>query len=59
MHKGIKYVNDLVNDDGGFLSYVEFKKIYNLNMNVMDYYSLLHSIARALEKVYKSKVIKS
>ena len=43
---GIKYLNDLISLCGGLFGYDEFIRTFNLQMNFVDFYSLMHSIPR-------------
>ena len=43
---GINYVNYLISPSGGLFGYDEFITTYNLHMNFVDFYSLMHSIPR-------------
>ena len=43
---GIKYLNDVISPTGGLLGYDEFIRTFNLQMNFVDFYSLMHSIPR-------------
>ena len=43
---GIRYLNDLISPNGGLYGYENFVRAYNLQINFVDFYSLLHSIPR-------------
>jgi hypothetical protein len=42
--KGIVYVRDIVSKEGRFMSYNEFCKTFNIEINILDYYSMIHSL---------------
>ena len=42
--KGLVYINDLLTEMGELMGYDNFQEIYNLNINFVDFYSLMHSI---------------
>ena len=44
--KGLVYINDLLTDMGELMGYNNFQEIYNLKINFVDFYSLMHSIPR-------------
>ena len=44
--KGLVYINDLLTDMGELMGYKNFQEIYNLKINFVDFYSLMHSIPR-------------
>ena len=46
IQQGISYVNDLLSDNGEKLGYQEFATKYRVNLNFVDFYSLVHSIPR-------------
>ena len=50
---GIKYVNDLIKEDGNLYTWEEFKDIYNTTDNPFRYYSLIHSIPKNWKKRIK------
>ena len=52
-NKGICYVNDIVNEDGKFLSFEKLKEIFCINANVMKYNSIISALKQA-EKKYVS-----
>ena len=41
---GIKHLNDLISPSGGLFGYEDFFRTFNLQINFVDFYSLLHSI---------------
>ena len=43
---GIHLIRDVIDKDGKLLSYQEFRRIYNININYMDFLSLRNSIPR-------------
>ena len=50
--KGIRYINDILNDDGSFLTNQEFHQKYNINQP-FKYISMVHSIPRNWKKRIK------
>ena len=40
------YINDLLTDMGELMGYDNFQETYFLNINFVDFYSLMHSIPR-------------
>ena len=44
--KGLVYINDLLTDMSELMGYENFQEIYNLKINFVDFYSLMHSIPR-------------
>ena len=57
---GLFFINDLLTDMGEFMGYDNFQETYNLNMNFVDFYSLMHSNPRPwkteiLQQKYKTK----
>lgn len=55
---GIKYVNDLINENGSPYTWQEFKTLYNINDNPFRFYSLLHAIPMNWKKRIKECGIK-
>jgi len=51
--KGIRYVNDLMSPGGGFLSHIDFKLRYKVNINFLDYNCMIHSLPDAWRKKVK------
>jgi hypothetical protein len=47
---GLNYVKDILNKDGHVLGYEEFKNKFNINVNFVDFYSLMHCIRPELRK---------
>ena len=44
--RGLVYINDLLTDMGELMGYDNFQETYFLNINFVDFYSLMHSIPR-------------
>ena len=42
--KGVMFVNDLLDDNGGFYSYDKFISLYNIQTNFITYYGIIHCI---------------
>ena len=43
---GVKYISDLLDSNGKFLSYEDFENQYMLSNSFLDYISLIHVIPR-------------
>ena len=54
--KGINYLNDLISPSGGLFGYEDFVRTFNLSLNFVDFYSLLHSIPRKWKEQLKRKL---
>ena len=50
MERGLKYVNDLLEDSGNFLGYGACTKKFGIGINFVDFYSLNHSLPRPWRK---------
>ena len=48
--KGIQYVKDLLDENGNFLDYNQFKTKYNLNVNFLKYYGLITKISSLINR---------
>ena len=44
LENGIKFINDLTNNDGSFYTYDELKAIYNVTINFLQYSGLIRTI---------------
>lgn len=44
IENGIKYINDITKEDGNIYTYFELKRIYNVNINFLQYSGLVRSI---------------
>ena len=44
IQKGVIYINDLIKEEGKFMEIEEFKEMYNVKVNFLDYNALIHSI---------------
>ena len=55
LERNVVYINDLLQNNGGFLSWKAFKDKYNININFLDFYSLLNSIPEGWRKQVKGK----
>ena len=49
-NKNIFFVKDLLSNTGNFLSYPDFKDIYAINVNFLEYYGCLQSIKKYLRE---------
>jgi hypothetical protein len=43
-NKGVVFVNDLLKPSGGFFSFLEFRKVYDINIHAIEYYGIINSI---------------
>ena len=55
-HKGITHLNDLISPSGGLFGYEEFVRKFNLKLNFVDFYSLIHSIPRKWREQLQEKL---
>ena len=44
IQKGIYFINDFLANDGRFLSFAEFRNTYLLDINFIEYYSIIDAI---------------
>ena len=44
IENGIKYINDITKEDGNIYTYDELKTTYNVNINFLQYSSLIRSV---------------
>ena len=44
LKKGIYFINDLLKNDGRFMSFAEFRNQYQLEVNFVDYYSVIEAV---------------
>ena len=44
IQKGLYVINDLLTNDGKFLSFVEFRNLYLLDVNFIEYYGVINAI---------------
>ena len=44
---GVFIINDLLLDNGNFLTYEQFVKTFSIHTNFLDYHGLIHSIKAA------------
>ena len=51
--KGIFFINDLINDDGNFLSLENFQDKFNVHTNFFTYNVLISAIQKTLERIDK------
>ena len=47
--RGIRFVNDILQTDGSFLSYFEFQRKYGIQTNFLQYYGLCNAIRSGFE----------
>ena len=45
--KGVKYINDLLDQSGNIMGYLSFVRKVKFNLNFVDFYSLTHAIPRS------------
>ena len=48
--KGIRFVNDLLKENGSFLSYFEIQRKFDIQINFLQYYSLCNSVRTGFKK---------
>ena len=51
-NSGLNYVKDLMDNNGRVLGYLDFKNKFNVNVNFVDFYSLMHCIKREWKGVH-------
>ena len=56
--RGIKYISDLFDNDGNFLSCKEFQEKYALPNSFLEYVSIILAIPRERREQHKSKTEK-
>ena len=44
--QGINYINNLLDESGNILGYLDFVQKFNIRINFVDFYSLIHSLPR-------------
>jgi hypothetical protein len=44
MNKGIYFVNDLLNEDGKFMSFDQFQRVYDLKTNLLEFQGMINCI---------------
>jgi len=52
---GIRYINDIIQDDGSFYTFEQFERKFGLTNQYFRYYSLLHCIPREWKTKLKEK----
>ena len=45
LKKGIYFINDLLKNDGRFMSFAEFRNQYQMEVNFVDYYSVIEAVS--------------
>ena len=55
--KGVRFVNDLLNVDGQFLSFIDFKNRYDIDIDFLTYYGLIHAIKDNWKDSFCEKVL--
>ena len=55
--KGILYINDILTNTGNLYGYEEFTVFYNVNINFLDFYSLMHSVPRNWRMNYTNQLV--
>ena len=48
--KNVRFVKDVVDENGEFLSFMKFVEVYRLNINYLDYLSCVQSIKSYLKR---------
>ena len=48
--RGIRFVNDILNEDGSFLSYFEIQRKFDMQINFLQYFSVCNSIRSGFKK---------
>ena len=56
--KGIRYLNDLINENGKFYSHVEFQEITGINSNTLQYHGTINAIKAYLKDIKINKHMK-
>ena len=56
IRNGLIYINDILKEDGDLIGYEDFKSIYNVYVNFMDFYNLIHSIPRIWRMGFHQKL---
>ena len=51
--KGIKYFGDILSENGSILSLTQFKEKFDLNVNFLNYFSLVHAIPQKWKRDVK------
>ena len=55
--KGVKYIHDLLGQDGSFLSVDDFNIKYGLNVNFIMYYGILSAIPNGWKQILNADII--
>ena len=50
--RNIMIIKDLVNENNNFLTFEEFKNMYQVNITFLDYYGLIHAIPQEYKQKY-------
>ena len=53
--KGLTLINNVLDNTGNLLGYDTFKRTFNLQINFVDYYSLIHSIPRSYRIILSTR----
>lgn len=53
IQKGIYFINDLLTNDGKFMSFVEFRNLYLLDVNFIEFYSVIDAIPLCWKRLVK------
>ena len=56
-NKGIHTVNDLLDENGSRLGFIDFQNQYNIAINFVDFYSLTHSVPREWILNWQTKLV--
>ena len=55
IQKGIYFINDLLTNDGKFMSFVEFRNLYLLDVNFIEFYSVIDAIPLCWKRLVKKQ----
>ena len=58
INKSILHINDIMSPNRKILGYLEFKQLYNININFLDFYSLTHCIPKEWKHMLSTKLPK-
>jgi hypothetical protein len=51
------FINDLIKEDGSLLSLTDLKNNYNININFLDYYSIMLLIPQEWKSIFRDNQI--
>ena len=55
IQKGIYFINDLLTNDGKFMSFAEFRNLYLLDVNFIEFYSVIDAIPLCWKRLVKNQ----